>query len=219
MQRQFPEYLVICLAVLICGTAVWADDKPELVKTGPSDVKKSESVVAVPEAPEGEITVSWKGGQLVFPETSGKESGLKLHCTGKVMIDGKGLTIKANDLDVTIAEKGVISKVSDVSLRCTGTVTIEWRGFTAMAADLQYNSDKDLFMLSSGGKPNGCILRSKNKDGTNSVLIADQISLSPSSSKVSCVGVKEYRAVDAGYPISPASPGYFPPGYVAPGPR
>jgi hypothetical protein len=104
-----------------------------------------------------------------------------------------------------------------------------------MAADLQYNSDKDLFMLSSGGKLNGCILRSKNKDGTNSVLIADQISLSPSSCKVSCVGVKEYRVVDAssptmpgvssipgpvGYPISPASPGYFPPGgYGAPAPR
>ncbi|MGA2257307.1 MAG: hypothetical protein ABSG53_21840, partial [Thermoguttaceae bacterium] len=190
-------------------------ESPEVAKTNSSDVKnENEPAVAVPEATGGEITVSWKGGQLVFPETSSKESGLKLRCTGNVMIEGKGLTVKANDLDATIEGKGVIPKASDVTLRCAGTVVIEWKGFTAIAADLQYNAEKDLFTLSSGGKSNGCVFRSKNKDGTTSVLIADQISLSPSSSKVSCVGVKEYKVVDASTPIIPTAS--FAPGPVFP---
>ncbi len=233
MQRQFPEYLAIFLAVIICGPAVWADENPKVAKTDTSDVEYDKSAVAVPQATAGEITVSWKGGQLTFPEASSKESGLKLRCIGNVMIEGKGFTAKGNQLDLIIAGNEVIPKASDVSFRCAGSVTIEWKGFTAMAADLQYNAEKDVLFLSSGGKANGCVLRSKNKDGTNSVLIADQISLSPSSSKVSCVGVKEYKAVEATTPMMPTArfipgppvgspvtpPGDYPPSsYTTPGP-
>ena len=238
MQRQVPEYLAILLAIIICGPAVWAGENPnaaktgkevhervlqvEIAKTDPSDVKKDESAVVVPEATGCDVTVSWKGGQLSFPDTSGKASGLRLRCRGNVMIKGKGITAKMPDLEVTIEERGVIRAASNLSLGCTGSVMIEWKGFTAMAPGLQYDAEKDILALSSGGKPNGCILGSKNKDGTNAVLIADQISLSPSSNRVTCVGVREYRAADGSsigqfqaalrYPVA----GYYPPGYGPP---
>jgi hypothetical protein len=253
MQRQVPANLLIVLAVIICGPAVWADENPKAAKTGnevqrqvreppladqtsevaetsPSNVKKAESAVVVPEATGHEVTVSWKGGQLFFPEAGGKASGLRLRCAGIVMIKGKGVTAKTSDLDVTIEEKGVIATASNLSLGCTGSVMIEWKGFTAMASDLQYDAEKDLLTLSSGGKPMGCILRPENKDGTNALVIADQISLSPSGSRVNCVGVREYRAVDRSTtgqlqaaflppaPSYPANPGtYTTPGvYSAP---
>ena len=234
MQRQVPKYLAIFLAVMICGPAVWADENPKAAKTGkevhervlqveiaktdPSDGKKDESAVAVPEATGGDVTVSWRGGQLSFPDTSGKASGLRLRCTGNVIIKGKGVTAKTTDLDVTIEEKGVIPTASNLSLGCTGSVMIEWKGFTAVAPALQFDAERAVLSLSSGGKPNGCILGSKNKDGTNAVLIAEQISLSPSSNRVSCVGVREYRAADGSsigqFQAALSSPGtvYYPPG-------
>lgn len=265
MQRQVPAYLAIFLAVIICGPAVWADENPkaaktgkevqrqaheplladqtpEVAKTGPSDVKRDESA---PDAAGGDVTVSWQGGRLFFPDTSGKASGLRLRCTGNVMIKGKGVTAKTTDLDVTIERKGVIRAASSLSLECAGSVTIEWKGFTAMAPALKYDAEKEVLALSSAGNPRGCILASKNKDGTHAVLIADQISLSPASNRVSCLGVREYRAADSStQPIHPAygtppstpgmpcAPGIFPgpgvsyapgygstiPGSPAPGP-
>jgi len=225
MRRRGSEYLAVLFAVSICGPAIGADEKPSSAKTGPSNTKEDRNAVAVPEAAAGDITVSWKDGQICFPATSEKTSELKLQCSGNVMIEGKGIRAKATNLEVTIAEEHVLTNVAGLSFQCKGGVRIEWKGMTMEATELKYDGEKCLVTL-SGGKSGSCILRRKNSDGTSSILIAEQISLSPFSSKVDCVGMREYRAVDTSpnYPPAVSGATYMPGPYpisvpsVAPSP-
>ncbi len=220
MPRQVPDYLAFFLAVILSSPALGAEDGSKAVTIAPAASKDA----APPEATTGDVTVSWKGGQLLFPDAGGKTSGLRVRCMGSVTIEGKGITARAANLDVTIDAKEATATAANLSLRCTGDVTIEWKGFTARAADLQYHAEKNLLTLSSGGRPSGCTFRSKNADGTCSLLIAQQISLSPFSSKVNCVGVTEYKAAagptDSAYPYQPVVPpaGPYPSVAPAPGP-
>jgi len=185
------------------------------------NVTLDESVdTPVPEATKGKITVAWKNGQLCFPDTSEKASGLRLQCSGNVMIEGKGITAKVTNLDVTITGQDSLKKAAGLSFRCAGGVRIEWKGMTMDAADLKYDGEKCLLTL-SGDKSRPCILRQKNSDGTGSVLIAKQISLSSCGRTVECVGMTELRTVETFSNISSASgPAYFPPAVpaVAPAP-
>ena len=222
MPRRVPSNLALFVAILLSSPALAVEGK----STAATTASAADKDPASSEAAAGDINVSWKGGQLVFPDTGGKPSDLRVRCTGSVTVEGNGITAKTADLNLTIEKKAAAPKALNLSLRCTGDVTIQWRGFTARAANLQYNAEKNLWTLSSGGRPNGCTFRSKNSDGTCSLLIAEQISISPLGNKVDCVGVKEYKAAagpaDDVYPSVPAGvpmlapTTYAPPPYPAP---